>query len=198
MLRPAWEISASLGTREYVMEFAILIGLALRWIHILSAITLMGGAVFQRFVLLPAAAALPDDTQQKLRAELRGRWSKLVMMTAGLLVVSGLVNFVLLVVNCNLDKTEWPGRLYHMMFGLKFLLALVVLYIASLLAGRSALAERARENARTWLTLNLVLATLVVCLGGVLRQAGRSSKQSPPPSTRTNATLSAPLERHTG
>lgn len=178
------------------MESVMLLGLVLRWIHILAAIALMGGAIFQRFALLPAAATLPDDAHQKLRAELRGRWAKLVMMAAGLLVVSGFVNFGLLVVNYNLDKSELPGRLYHMVFGVKFLLALVVLYIASLLAGRSALAERARQNARGWLTLNLVLATLVVGLGGVLRQAGRSPKTAAP--TRTTTTLSAPLERHTG
>ncbi len=158
------------------MDNVMLIGLVLRWLHVLAAVALMGGAVFQRFVLLPAAAELPDEAHDRLRAAVRGRWSRIVMMSAGLLVASGLINFVLLVVSYQLDRSVLPGRLYHMVFGIKFLLALIVLYIASLLVGRSALAERARQNARTWLTLNLLLATLVVCLGGFLRQAPRSLK----------------------
>jgi len=158
------------------MSGLMLAGLVLRWIHILAAIALMGGAVFQRFALMPAAAELPEEAHEQLRQALRGRWSKLVMMTAGLLLLSGLANFGLLVASYTLDKTELPGKLYHMLFGVKFLLALVVLYIASLLSGRSELAQKVRQNARTWLTLNLVLATLVVCLGGFLRQATRTPK----------------------
>ena len=65
----------------------MLAGLVLRWIHILAAIALMGGAVFQRFALMPAAAELPEEAHEQLRQSLRGRWSKLVMMTAGLLQI---------------------------------------------------------------------------------------------------------------
>jgi hypothetical protein len=67
-----------------------------------------------------------------------------------------------------------------MLFGIKFLLALVVLYIASLLAGRSAAAERARQNAKTLLTVNLALATIVVCLGGYMRTIDRTPKGTAP------------------
>ena len=158
------------------MSGLLLAGMALRWVHILAAIALMGGALFQRLALMPAAAELPDDAHEQLRSALRGRWSKVVMATAGLLLLSGLGSFGLLVANYTLDKSELPGKLYHMVFGIKFLLALAVFYIASLLAGRSELAQKVRQNARTWLTLNLVLATLVVCMGGFLRQAQRIPK----------------------
>lgn len=173
------------------MDILTIVGLVLRWAHILAATTLMGGAIFQRFALLPAAAELPVEAHEQLRTALRGRWSRLVMMSAGLLVLSGIVNFVLLVANFDLDKTQAAGRMYHMLFGIKFLIALIVLYIASLLAGRSAAADRARQNARAWLTLNLILATLVLCLGGMLRQAGRSPKAD---SARSSAT--SQLETH--
>lgn len=171
------------------MDILMIVGLVLRWAHILAAVTLMGGAIFQRFALLPAAAELPAEAHEQLRAALRGRWSRLVMMSAGLLVLSGLVNFGLLVANYDLDKSQFAGRLYHMLFGIKFLIALVVLYIASLLAGRSAAAERARQNARAWLTLNLILATLVVCLGGLLRQAGRSPKADAPATSNSTSQI---------
>ena len=32
-----------------------------RWTHVGAAIVLMGGAIFTRFVLMPAAAELPEE-----------------------------------------------------------------------------------------------------------------------------------------
>lgn len=160
------------------MAGMVVLGMILRWMHILSAIALMGGAIFQRMVLLPAAELLPNEAHEKLKAAVRGRWSRVVMASAGLLLLSGLANFGILIVAYQLDKSTLVGGKYHMLFGIKFLLALVVLYIASMLAGRSSMAERARQNARFWLSLNLVLATAVVCLGGILRQADRTLKPS--------------------
>ena len=144
--------------------------LVLRWAHILGAITLMGGAVFMRFALVPAAKTLADDAHAQLRAEVRKRWSKVVMLAIALLLVSGLVNFYLLTQMYKLDKP------YHMVFGIKFLLALPIFYIASLLTGRSAAADRVRQNATLWLNVNLVLATAVVCIGGFLKSVDRTPK----------------------
>lgn len=150
--------------------------LVLRWTHILSAIALMGGAMFMRFALLPAAATLSDDAHVKLRGELRSRWAPIVMAAAGLLLLSGLANFVLTVIQLSFDKSTLAGKLYHPLFGVKFLLALPVFHIAALLVGKSEAAQRARQNARFWLTLNLVLATAIVLIGGFLRTAPRGPK----------------------
>lgn len=154
--------------------------LALRWMHILSAIALMGGAIFMRMALLPAAAELADDAHERLRQALRARWSPVVMAGAGLLLLSGFASFGIYVVSYAFDKTEPLGKFYHMLFGLKFLLALPVLYIATTLVGRSESAQRMRSNAKFWLTLNLILATLVVCVGGLLRFAPRDLKTQQP------------------
>ena len=63
-----------------------------------------------------------------------------------------------------------------MVFGVKFLLALAIFAIASLLVGKTPAAEALRKNARLWLNLNIVLAVLVVCLSGVLRTAEKTPK----------------------
>jgi len=152
--------------------------LVLRWLHILSAIALMGGALFMRMALLPAAQTLSDDAHETLRAALRARWAPVVMAASGLLLLSGFASFGIYVAQYSFDKSVFLGKSYHMLFGLKFVLALPVLYIAATLVGRSATAQRVRQNARFWLTLNLVLATLVVCLGGLLRFAPRAPKQA--------------------
>ena len=150
--------------------------LILRWTHILAAIALAGGTIFRRFALLPAMAELPADARHQLGASLRGRWSKVVMISSGLLLISGLVNFMLIVTRFDIPKAAFPGSLYHMLFGIKFLLALVVFVVAALLTGRTALADRLRQNEKFWLSFNMFLAIVLVCLGGLLKVAERQPK----------------------
>jgi uncharacterized membrane protein len=136
------------------------ISLVMRWMHVLAAIALMGGAIFMRFGLHPSLAALGEDQQKALKAAVRGRWSKWVMGASAFLLISGAVNFALFMTRYNLEKP------YHMVIGIKMLIALAVLFIAATLVGRSANAEKFREKAVMWLNINLLLATIVVCLGG--------------------------------
>src|SRR5688572_1524952 len=152
--------------------------LLMRWTHILAAIALAGGTMFRLFALVPAMNELSPEARQQLGSSLRSRWSRVVMLSSGLLIVSGLVNFMLTVTRFDIPKTAFPGSMYHMLFGIKFLLALVVFVLAALLTGRTALAERLRRNERFWLTLNMVLAIILVCLGGVLKFADRRPKDA--------------------
>jgi uncharacterized membrane protein len=163
---------------EFTVELSVMLAveLLLRWTHILAAIALAGGTIFRRFALLPAVAELPADARQQLAAGLRSRWSKVVMISSGLLLLTGLVNFMMIVTRFDIPKTAFPGSLYHMLFGIKFLLALVVFVLAALLTGRTALAERLRQNEKFWLSLNMLLAIILVCLGGLLKVAERQPK----------------------
>jgi hypothetical protein len=85
-------------------------------------------------------------------------------------------------------------RWYHMVFGVKFLLALTIFAIASLLVGKTPAAEALRKNAKAWLNLNIVLAVLVVCLSGVLRTADKTPKRLIPAVTPTE-TSEVPLQK---
>ena len=152
------------------------IELLLRWTHILAAIALAGGTIFRRFALLPAMAEMPADARQQLALALRSRWSKVVMISSSLLLITGLVSFMLIVTRFDIPKTAFPGRMYHMLFGIKFLLALVVFMLAALLTGRTALADRMRQNERFWLSVNMGLAVVLVCLGGLLKVSERVPK----------------------
>ena len=71
----------------------LLLDLALRWLHILSAIALTGGAVFWRTAVTRGLESLPEDARQQASAAIRSRWSRWVMGSSGLLLVTGLVNF---------------------------------------------------------------------------------------------------------
>jgi hypothetical protein len=147
--------------------------LTLRYMHILGAIMLMGGTIFMRFGLAPVVAGLDAKTKADLHERVRGRWSKFVMLAAGLLLVSGLVNLGLA---ARYEYQPVFGMSYNMVVGIKFLLALPIFFFASLLAGRSATAKKFQANGVMWMNVNLVLALVMVLLGGVLKFVPRQPK----------------------
>ena len=139
------------------------IALVSRWMHILAAITAVGGTIYMRVAMVPAADAISDDQRRHLQESLRSLWAIPIHAAILFLVISGFYNLVLIE-----TRYEVPP-LYHALFGIKFLLALAIFYIAVTLSGRSKPAQRMRENARFWLTLNMVLAVVLVCISGTLR-----------------------------
>jgi len=150
------------------------VGILFRWLHILPAAIVVGGTLFMRFVLLPASGAISDDQHERLAQALRSKWSTLLNACMAMLIVSGLYNVVTTV-----KRYDLPAY-YHPLFGVKFLLALVIFYIAVMLSGRSAAARRMQKNARFWLSVNSALVVLIVLIGGVLRMAERSPKSAEP------------------
>lgn len=155
---------------------AVLLASLFRWMHILAAIAAVGGTIFARLALLPSLQELPEGHRKTLHEAIRSRWSKVVMASIGFLLISGVYNLVII----SKAMPEDMKPFYHPLFGIKFLLALVIFFIASAMTGRSAAFEKMRTNARFWLTLNMVLAILLVCISGVLRitrdQAAKSSQ----------------------
>ena len=157
------------------MEPEELLNLVSRWLHLLAAITAVGGTVFARFVVVPALDPLPPAERAGLHAAMRTRWSKIVALAIGFLLLSGLYNIVVISIEYRLPR--W----YHPVFGVKFLLAFVIFMVASLLTAKSPASENVRRHLRFWLNLNIVLAVIVVMLSGVLRTAERIPKESPAP-----------------
>ena len=144
------------------------LGLVLRWLHILAGITAAGGAIFVRFVLLSAVKTLPDETRKSFHEKVRSRWSMIVNGAIGVLLVTGLINFFLVRDLFAADQQKLPA-LYNILFGVKFLLALGIFFLASALTGRSAAFDKIRANAKLWMSVNVLLIMIVVCLSGVLR-----------------------------
>lgn len=139
----------------------------LRWLHILSAVAAAGGTIFMRVALVPAVAVLSDEQRKELHEAVRRRWAMVVMLAILVLLASGLVNFF----SINKQLPADLKMLYHALFGLKFLLSLVIFFIASALVGRSPALAAIRKNARVWLTVNLMLVVAVICIAGVMRVA---------------------------
>ena len=150
--------------------------LLLRWIHILAAMGAVGGAVFMRFALQPAAhAVLDDETHGKLREAVLGRWRRVVHTCIGLLVITGGVNFVLFALPPNVEAMP-----YHPIFGVKVAAAVVLIFVASILVGRGSGFPSIRGNRARALSILIGLGVLIVLLSGMLSQirtgsAGNSS-----------------------
>src|SRR5262249_26089939 len=68
---------------------------------------------------------------------------------------------------------------YHMVVGIKFLLALPIFFIAALMTGRTNLAKKIQNNAEFWMNLNLTLALVMVLLAGLLKFVHRKPKGGP-------------------
>jgi uncharacterized membrane protein len=168
-----------------------IIALVLRWLHILSAIALMGGSIFMRFALHPALAALGEEQQKALKAAVRSQWAKWVMASSGFLLLSGIVNVVLYTQSGEIEPMP-----YHAILTVKMLLALAIMFIASTLVGRSANAEKFRANSVKWLNINLAMAVIVVCLGGYLRTLHQTPAAEKPEDNKETAQVFSPQSPH--
>jgi len=151
------------------MDAMTMVDVASRWLHVGLAIVLLGGSVFMRFVLMPAAEPLPESEHAALRERVLSRWRKLVMIGIGILLLSGFINYFR-----QMAPHKGDG-LYHALMGIKILLALAVFFLASALAGRSAAFESLRQERKKWLLITILLGFAVVALGGFLKVARKGS-----------------------
>jgi uncharacterized membrane protein len=95
----------------------------MRWVHISSVVTLLGGIAYARWVMIPAARSLSPDARTALDESAAKHFRPAVFAAMAGLVFSGIFNY--------LSK---PGHsvLYHALFGVKMLLALHVFSMAIL------------------------------------------------------------------
>ncbi len=131
-----------------------------RFLHVAAAIVMVGGTVFMRFILMPAAKELPEAEHDQLRQRLLARWKRVVHIGIAMLLLSGLFNYMQ-----QIPKHKGDG-LYHALIGTKMLLAMVVFFIASALVGRSATFEKMRQNRAKWMGLIVLLSALIVGISG--------------------------------
>jgi uncharacterized membrane protein len=153
-----------------------------RWLHVAAAIVALGGAAFQRIAFLPAAgASLSEPTRVELREAIRKRWARVVHVCIVILLVTGGYNFVVLALPPKIEPMP-----YHAIFLFKFLAALAIFFLASVLVGRGQGFAQLRGSKGS-LTSILVLGAIVVLISGILSQvrSGQSGRQ--PPESRAAA-----------
>src|SRR5579862_8473895 len=130
------------------------LAILMRFLHTISAITLLGGVLAWRFGAIPSHEPLAAETRTKVSDAMASAWRPFVWLATGGLLISGLYNF--------LTKTGLTP-VYHAIFGVKVLLALHV-FAAAILAAQPGNAKRARQ-----LTGVAISGVCIVILSAVLR-----------------------------
>ena len=150
----------------------MIVNLLARLLHIVPAIFLAGGVFFMWCALLPALRGMSEDTRKTVLDAVRGKWAKVVMATSGFLLLSGLYNFV-----NNAKSFEYQGGpIYHILGMVKLLLALGIMFITARLSGRSAGAEKFREQLGKWMTVTTGLLFALILLASTMRTIDKTPK----------------------
>jgi len=127
----------------------------MRWLHITSVVTLIGGVLYARFALAPVLQSLAAQQQETLGDALAARYRSLLFLVIVLLTATGLYNMI---VNIN------RGTLYQSLLGIKLLLVLHVFAVGILIV-------RPKNPKRTRQMTGLVISGLVIiAISAVLRQ----------------------------
>ncbi|MCE9545005.1 MAG: hypothetical protein K8T25_05725 [Planctomycetia bacterium] len=141
----------------------------------MSAIALVGGLLYERIAIVGPAASLPEAARAEFLAASRRRWSKVVMITAFVLLATGLYNGGMNMYTFNTTFSRdhavlnLPRPGYTIFLTIKMVLALIIFFIASVLSGSRPGTAKIRAEAGKWLNISIVLVVVVVGLGDVMR-----------------------------
>jgi len=142
------------------MDPEIFLAMLMRWLHIGSAMILLGSALHWQLGLTGAGDDLPADQLQRLHDQAAANFRPWVWGASVAIVVAGLYNF--------LTKLPVPSG-YHAWFGVKFLLALHVLAV-SILNTRRGVDPRKRSR---WMNGAAVSGMALVAVSAYLRWLSR-------------------------
>jgi len=132
------------------------LGACMRWIHIASVVTLIGGFIYARWALAPALASLPPAEREKVGLNAVTSFRPLLFTVLITALGSGIYNYA--------TKASYPPG-YHMWMGIKLLLVLHISVSAILYSVRqSSDAKRYRTE------LSIAISGLIViAIAGYLR-----------------------------
>jgi len=146
-----------------IMENISVLDIIMRWLHLIGAIVAIGGSIFALFVLLPSISGLAEDIRSEIYESVRSRFSKLFMFAIAALLISGFYNYL------GNEMSNHEGQsAYHILMGIKIMLAMGVFFLGSALLGRSAAFEGIRRKRRRWMVRNILLALLIIAIAAVL------------------------------
>jgi hypothetical protein len=133
-----------------------LLAVLMRWIHIASVVTLIGGFIYARFAVAPALRALPETERRAMDQRILINFNPLLFTVLVTILGSGLYNY--------LTKPSYPPH-YHMWIGIKFLFVLHIFAVAFLYARR----ETEETKRHRWLTGMVASGLIVIAISAYLR-----------------------------
>ncbi len=143
------------------MDLMYFVELGSRILHLLAAMIFMGGILNLRGFTANASSA--NEAVDTCAAGKQGSCPRKMMVLSLILITTGLYNFVIIIKSHDVEKA------YHMLFGIKFLLAIFVMGLAAMLVGKSKAAQALKKNMSQWVTITILLIGLIVVLASTLR-----------------------------
>lgn len=136
----------------------------MRWIHIFTAMVVVGGLIFYKFIYLPAAQkALTQEERDKLWLPLMKRWKMGVHPPIVLFLISGFYNYLFV------TRFDHQGQgMYHALLGMKFMLALGVFALGIITTSTMRWSEKIRDKRWAWALL-MLMAFGVVLIAGYMK-----------------------------
>ncbi len=131
--------------------------IAMRYVHIVSAILLVGGVSFMALCFSPAVRLLDEAFRESVVKMVQHRFSKVAWLAAGGLVISGVYNW-----GMSAATYKAMGPAGNALIGTKALLALII--FAVMWAGGAGMLKH--KPARM---INIHLAAVVILIAVVLR-----------------------------
>ena len=133
-----------------------------QWVHLIAAVTAVGGMAFMLFILMPSMRVLNDEQRAQLVKAVSGRFRWVSWGAIILLIASGIFNI-------RVRAWEAPWGTYWSVLTLKVVLALVVFTISLLLTLPIPGLESFRAQRQRWLTIALSIAVFVILISAYLR-----------------------------
>ncbi len=128
------------------MDMAEALNVLMRWVHLTSAVTLIGGMLYGWLAASPALSTLARDGAESAEATAAGRFRPLVIAAIASFLVSGIYNL--------LTGPSHTFR-YHLLLGIKLLLAAHVFAV-------SVLAVREKNPRRTRMMAGAAISGLII------------------------------------
>ena len=136
----------------------IVLDIVMRFLHILSAVALIGGALAWRLGMLPALEPLSPEARGKVGNAMAAAWRPFMFTAMGALLVSGIYHYM---------EIKNPPAAWHAVIGVKFLLVLHVFAVGFLVTGQNGSDQNKDKRARQ-LTGIMISGVIIVALAAVL------------------------------
>jgi uncharacterized membrane protein len=131
------------------------LGICMRWLHIASVATLVGGMIYGWLVLVPASGILSAEGREVLAEKAAALYRPLVFTAIGALLLSG---------SYNLMTSPGHHPKYYILLGIKLLLAAHVFAVGILLVTKNP------EHRGRLLAGSAVSGLLIILISAYLRR----------------------------
>jgi hypothetical protein len=132
----------------------MIVDIVMRFLHILSAVALVGGALAWRLGMMPALEPLSGEMRTKLGNAVAAAWRPIMFSAMGGVLVSGIYQYV---------GVKNPPPAWQAVIGVKFLLVLHVFAVGFIVTGRN------NEKRSRQLTGIVISGVVIIALAAVLR-----------------------------